>query len=58
MGTGEVLTNLTFGSDKYQSGLNDGIAAGDVIRCGGWTRQETSAADYRAWFCAINVGGL
>jgi hypothetical protein len=56
--TGEVLANVTFGNEKYQSAFNDGIIAGDVLRCCGWTRQETSAADYRAWFCAISVSGL
>jgi hypothetical protein len=56
--TGDVVANLTFGNEKYQSAFNDGIITGDVIRCGGWTRQETSAANYLAWFCAISVSGL
>ena len=53
--TFNVISNMSFGKDSYQSGFHDGFVTGGVIRCGGWTMEEGANSSNRAWYCVINA---
>lgn len=53
--TGDVISNMTFGEDSYNSGFNYAVISGNSISCGGWTQYESAGGAYPAWFCEIDV---
>jgi len=53
--TGAVATNLTFGSDAYESGFYTGVYSGSTMYCGGFTNFENQGGGYKSWFCGIDL---
>lgn len=53
--TGGILSNMSFGNDKYKSGFNSVVVSGNRSYCVGRTNCRVSGEGYQSWFAEIDI---